>query len=1111
MKHDPIPGAAPQVTEPVLKSDSFQFGHWQVETRTCSLRHVHDGSETQVEPRAMDVLSVLCHRAGNILSADDLLHLCWDGLVVGENQVHKAITQLRRALRDSVTQPTYIENIRKRGYRTLAPVSFPPGHGLAPPVDHWSRRSPYVGLNPFGADHRSVFCGRDGAVTRLSAAVAAQVAVGRAFTLVLGPSGSGKTSLIQAGLLPALLHGPGTVRVAAAAGLDLGDAGDVPLATALGGTLLDLEVEGAPLFPGWNAEALGSGLLAAVDAGLWLSQASDPRQVGQRFALFIDRLEALFDPTVDAARGPLLAALDRLARTDRFVVISACRNDFYADLAREPYLMAGKETGGHFDLAPPTRAEIMQMIRSPAAIADLRFGIDTASDTRLDDILCDGVADNPDALPLLQYTLEQLYQQRSPGRELTITAYHGLGGIDGAIGRRADAILADLPPAAQAALPRIFSLIVALGGGDGAPRGLRAPWSALSGPNERRLVQTFVDERLFVSRMHGAEPVFGVAHEALLRQWPRAIAWITEHHQALRIRARLEGEAQQWLVDGRRADRLLRRGRPLAEAVELLTVRAVPLSAEVAALINASSRQARRADRLRLGAVAGFALVALVAVVMGFQARTAEQLADQRRQEAEGLVDFMLGDLTQKLQPLAKLDLMGGVAEKALTYLTAEDPGRVPGPLRLRQAKALLTLADVNRSRGNVDAALTALGRAEALLNVNLAEGPVNGELLKNAGAVAFWFGQIALDRGQLDEAAARFGQYRDHAQRMVDISSDDADAWVELSYALSSLGSLKARRGAEGDAIADFKRSIDLKEKALDRQGGDPSLLAGIANGLSWLAHSKAQAGDLDEAASLYDRQREKLENLLLLEPLATNWRYRLALAVKLKAQVLRALGNDREALADIARATALLDECLLKEPDNQLWLSDRADTLLVKARALIATQAVVEGAMALDAAMADIDQASRQDSADEIILPRLRANALLLRAHIQGLKGRTDEALENISAAESLVPSLPGRMENDKLRAIIHANILLARADLERQQGKRDRAIPICRQARDRLAPFVPNSKDFRLLDPWVRAAMCSGDQETAAGSAAILKETGYRESMYLNNIRRQEQETE
>lgn len=1099
MANDPIPGAAQQVTEPVLKSDSFQFGNWQVETRTCSLRHIQDGSETQVEPRAMDVLSVLCHRAGNILSADDLLHLCWDGLVVGENQVHKAITQLRRALRDSVTRPTYIENIRKRGYRTLAPVSFPPGHGLAPPVDHWSRRSPYVGLNPFGADHRSVFFGRDGAVARLSAAVAAQMAVGRAFMLVLGPSGSGKTSLIQAGLLPGLLHGPGTVRVAAAAGLDLGDAGDVPLATALGGALLDLEVEGAPLFPGCNAEALGNGLLVAADAGKWLSQTSDPRQVGQRFALFIDRLEALFDPAADAARAPFLAALDRLARTDRFVIISACRNDFYPDLAREPHLMAGKEKGGHFDLAPPTRAEIMQMIRSPAAIAELRFGIDLDNNTRLDDMLCDGVADNPDALPLLQYTLEQLYQQRSPGRELTIAAYRALGGIEGAIGRRADAILAGLPPAAQAALPRIFSLIVAVGGGDGAPRGLRAPWSALSGPDERRLVQTLVDERLFVSLMHGAEPVFGVAHEALLRQWPRAVEWITEHHQALRIRARLEGETQQWLADGKRTDRLLRRGRPLAEAVELLTTRAVPLSAEVTDLINASARQARRADRLRLGAVIGFALVAFVAVIMGLEARKAEQLADQRRQEAEGLIDFMLGDLTQKLQPLARLDLMGGVAEKALAYLTAEDPGRVPGPLRLRQAKALLTLADVNRSRGNIDAALTALGRAEVLLHVNLTEGPVDGELLKNAGAAAFWFGQIAFDQGRTKEALVRFEQYRDFAQQMVRLDESNIDATIELSYALSSLGTTLMRLGDAEAAVAASSRSVELKRLALIQRPEDRSLLAGLANGLSWLAQTELQNGNLGEAAKFYQQQHDVLLTVSRLEPEAPVWKFRLAVALKLQAQLLLAQGDIDAAQNALLSAERLVLECLAKEAGNQRWQAEYADIRLAYSRTLLLLGDLEAADTQISAALGAVDRLLTSAAQDDAFL-RKRVQILVLRALLRQRQGRISDAALDVDMAGTVIRSLTGSGADDKLRAILVSSVHLTRSDIERRTGKPDTAVRSCQQAMESLSGFIGTSNDFRILDLWVRASACARTPTVGSAAAATLSQMGYRDPLYL-----------
>lgn len=1095
-------GANADLTSPPkdqpLKSERFQFGQWQVETRTCVIRHVSEPVETQVEPRAMDVLSALCHRAGSILSADDILHLCWDGIAVGENQVHKAVAQLRRALRDSATQPAYIENIRKRGYRTVAPVTFPPGHTMAQTVDLWSRQSPYVGLNPFGAEHASVFFGRDAALARLAACLSAQEAAGRPLVLVLGPSGSGKTSLIQAGLLPSMRLGMGPIWIKDSAYLDLGDVGGVALTTALGGALLDLELEGQPLFVGQSAEALGTRL--AGEEGGHILRTAMADGVGQRFALFIDRLEVLFSPAAAGAaqRALFLTALDRVARSGPFVVIAACRNDFYPDLAREPLLMAGKETGGHFDLAPPSRAEIVQMIRLPAQVAGLSFGVDPVSNVSLDDLLCDGVMDNPDALPLLQYTLQQLYQQRSPSRELTIQAYRALDGIEGAIGRRADAILAGLPPAAQAALPRIFSLIVAAGGQDGTARGLLAPWSALRGEPERLLVQTFVEERLFVSRAHGKEPVIGVAHEALLRQWPRAVAWVAEHLQALRIRARLEGEARQWLAEGKRADRLLRQGRPLEEARELYRSRTVPLSPDVEALVNASARHARRADWLRLGAVAGFALIALVAAALGYQARRAETLAAQRREEAEGLVDFMLGDLTEKLQPLAKLDLLDGVAQKAMAYLTAEDAGRVPGPLRLRQAKALLTLADVSRSRGDLGGARRALGQAEKLLAVNLAEGPVDAALLKSAGAVAFWFGQLATDQGALDEAETYYGRYRDLAQRMATLWPDDPDAWIELSYALSNIGGLKLRKGNAPQAAANFEASVRLKRQALTRRPDDRSLTAELANSLSWQANAEAQQGRLDVAAQLYVQQRQVLQDLRHQEPDAPLWSYRIALADRLHGVLLAALGRSDDALATLEDAAQQMDIILRKEPGNQLWRTSQVDILLQSTRVMLVLGRMAAVKTNLSRTFAQIDDVLAANPGNDV-MQRHAATARMLLARYLLRSNQPEPAMNEAIKAETFIRPKDGWEIKDKLKAILLADILLLRAEISRRQGADGAATDLCREAIDRLRSFAAGG-DFRVLDPWTRAHGCTGDRSAVATAVQALQQMGYRDPDYV-----------
>jgi eukaryotic-like serine/threonine-protein kinase len=1084
-----------------LKINRFQFGDWQVSTQSCTLRHVEEAAETQIEPRAMDVLSTLCLNAGKILSAEDLLHLCWDGIVVGENQVHKVIAQLRRALRDSATAPRYIENIRKRGYRTVAKVSVPPEHAHGSVDEIWSRESPYVGLDPFDAAHAAVFFGRDSAITRLRETLIAQIGAGRALVLVLGPSGSGKTSLVQAGLLPGLMRDTGSFRIGGAATLDLGDIGTVPLLTALGGVLLDLERDGEPLFAGQSGASIGAGLTEASTALCEGFRPAGQAQGGEKFVLFVDRLEALFSAPAAGPpqRGPFLTALDRLARSGLFIVIAACRNDFYPDLAKEPVLMEGKAAGGHFDLAPPNRTEIAQIIRLPAEIAGLSFGAAPDSDDHLDDLLCDGAADSPDALPLLQYTLEQLYLQRGPGRELTMAAYRALGGIDGVIGRRAEAILSGVAGPSQAALPRIFSLIVAAGAADGSVRSLRAPWSVLTTQDERTLVRTLVAERLFVSHVSDKEAVFGVAHEALLRQWPRAVAWIAEHLQALRTRSQLEGLARQWTAEGRRTDRLLPRGKPLEEARDLLNRAVVPLSAEVKALIAASVRQAKRAERLRLGALTGFAVIALAAVLLGFRASQAEGVAALRLQEAEALTDYMLGDLTEKLRPLGRLDLLDGVAQKALGYLTAEDAGRVPGASRLRQAKALQTLADVDRSRGNVDAALKALTQAEALLQVNLAEGPADRELLKTSGTVSFWFGQIALDQGRIEDAEQRFTEYRGFAQRMTALDPDDTDASIELSYALSSLGSLKLRQGKEDAAAANFEQSIALKRRALDRRLEDRSLTAELADSLSWLASAEAERGHLESAADLYDQQRNALEGLRRVQPDAPVWSYRLALANKLKGALLVALGRTTDALVDLDRAVGQIEDSLRREPDNRRWQSERIAIRLQTAKIYLALRRSADAMSDVAAAQTDIDRAINVNPADDI-LQRELAQAHLLRSIALLQQGKMGEAENDSGGSEDLAGISADREKKDKFKTILQSTVLLARAEIDRKRGSLDAARRSCQEAADDLRAIAQSSNDFRVLDPWVRATLCSDDRKSAASSIAALARMGYRDIDYL-----------
>lgn len=604
---------------------AFQFGAWLVDPSTNTIENA-DG-QRQMEPRTMDVLVALCNARGHVLSADDLLQQCWGSTVYGDSPVHKNIAHLRRLLGDSARAPAYIETIRTRGYRTVATLDFDAHKTIdttgATDVKAWEGGSPFRGLLAFDAWHADVFFGRDEEVGNLYDAVAEQVRGGLALTLVLGPSGSGKTSLIQAGLLPALARtrGADQVGVLAATTFALLGQGEQTLFTDMAGALLALQWGEHMAFPGENAISLGRRLEHDCDsvgtALLALLATHAPDRPLMRFGVFLDGFEALFNNSriVESERVAFLHTLDQLARGGAALLIVACRNDFYPSIVRYPLLTGSRRHGGHFDLGAPGLSDIAQIIRRPAAAAKLTFGVDPATHARLDDILCESAAASADALPLLQYCLDELYRLRGADGELGFEKFHQLGDLEGAIGQHAEQVVLGLTGAQRATLPHLMSLVTVLSVDGEHVTSQRAPLSALRGDAANQTLTALIGSRLFVTDLAGATPVFGIAHDAILRRWPRMNDWIAAHRNALRARGRLAQQAARWRDGGRPADLLLSRGPMLAEASELMQAGVLTLTGAERELVYASQRRARQRVRLRWMAMTLALVVVLVLVL----------------------------------------------------------------------------------------------------------------------------------------------------------------------------------------------------------------------------------------------------------------------------------------------------------------------------------------------------------------------------------------------------------------------------------------------------------------------------------------------------------------
>ncbi|MYN42524.1 AAA family ATPase [Duganella sp. FT109W] len=1079
-----------------MNHKSFRFGEWRVDPATNTLSC--GVLNRQLEPRAMDVLLYLCRHPHVVVSAETLLDACWGNVSPSDNAIHKIITQLRRALDDSAAEPRYIETIRKRGYRLLAELSYDDEVSQG----SWLHASPFRGLEAFEEQHAAIFFGRKLSVDQLVQVVVAQAQAACAMVLVLGPSGAGKTSLVQAGLIPALKAGAAPaesgIAISSHVQLDCADMGQSGLLETLASVLLDAEIGERLLFENTSAAALAQRLANDLPGLIEQLQARLP---AIQLLLFIDRFEAVFRlPHIsDADRAVFINVLDQLARSGTMQLVLACRNDFYPHLASYPALMNLKLSGGHYDLTPPGSADIAQIVRHPAQVAQLRYTVDDKGEG-LDDVLCHAARSGPDSLPLLQYCLQELYRQRTPDGELTHAAFHAMGGLEGAIGARAEQVISALGAAQIAALPHVLSQLVLVAEDESTVSSRRVPWSALRNDAENKLVQALVDAHLFVSDLQGGAPTFGIAHEALLRRWPRVVEWIEEHRQALQIRSRISAQANRWQDSGRKRDMLLPSGTQTNQARQLLATSSFGLTPQEQSFIQSSLQSERRGERLRMAVMIVVTSLALLAAGLGIAARSAQTQAEARSAEAEDLMGYMLGDFVEKLRPIGKLDLLDSVSNRALKYLSDPSRSTDTAVAQAQHARSLQLISEVRISRSDPLGASAALSVGRGILQRQLQTRPNDLSLLKSAGENAFWLGQIDFDQKNWDKAQLYFNEYLTYANRQAIVAPNDVNSWIEQSYAHNTLGTLAWQRGDIRSAAKEFELSVELKTRAYAATPKDNQLAADLADSLSWQATAQIQFGQLTHAASLYERALVLLQSLHLSHPTDTSWVDHLTGAQLRQSELKQAMGDMAGSHLDAERAFALLQSMVEKDPSNSNW---QRKMYIAELRVLDTNQDqdLTKALVHLEKLEKIFSDLSKQE-------PKT-INRQVTVAVVQQRKAAILTQLGKLdSAAVALKPALD-KLNQLYLTASADITIrkslidsLLLSAELSSMQSLPD-AVKPCEQVRTLLRPVVNGSADFQLLAPWVQAHLCLNKSEEVNPVKRQLDAMSYRDPGYLSYV--------
>ena len=730
----------------------------------------------------------------------------------------------------------------------------------------WKKGSPFRGLQSFDFEHAPIFFGRTKAIGDVLEALRRQASNGCAFVLVLGMSGGGKSSLARAGVMPMLtqpgvIEGVGMWRRAIYRPSDVRGDLFLGLATAL------LKENGLRL-PDMTPEEMGEVLRQSPTAALALiktslaQDATDLEQKGQggkkpqaRLALLVDQMEEIFtqDWVTDKDRERFVECLDKLARSDRVWVVATFRSDLYPKCATVPKLVELKEGAGQYDLMPPTATEIGQMVRLPTRAAGLRFEEDPSSNERLDDMLRDAAAARPELLPLLQFTLQELYERRREDGTLTLEAYKALGGVEGSLAKRAEAVYEELPSQVREALPKVLEkLIHVRSGAQEAIGRRRAQLEDFDTEEQQKLVEAFIEARLFVTELDEDVAAVMVTHEALLWHWPRVQEWVEQNRENLRVHSRIAAAAERWIKENRNADLLLPTGKPLEEGKSLIEA-GVTLNVYEQAFIDDSMKAERKRRNIKRAVVAMLAVMAVTATGGAIVATQQKQIAEEQRaraqveaQTAQRTSDFIVGlfEVSDPSEARGNEILAREILDAGATRIDSElaDEPEI-------QAKLMDTIGKVYTSLGLFNEAIPLLRRSvDQRKGLQVPETEI-ADSLNNLGEV------LAL-KAELDEAEAAYEEALEKRRAIY------GEKHPLIADTLSGLAYVKTLRGEFAESELLLRQALDMRRETL---GGENEA---VAENLEELGLALYDQGEYEPAEQLVTDALKMRRDLLGMDP---------------------------------------------------------------------------------------------------------------------------------------------------------------------------------------------------------------------------------------------------
>ena len=471
-------------------------------------------------------------------------------------------------------------------------------------------------------------------------------------------------------------------------------------------------------------------------------------------------------------------------------------------------------------------------------------------------------------------------------------------------------------------------------------------------------------------------------------------------------------------------------------------------------------------------------------------ALAAQNEAEKRRAQAEDLINFMVGDLRTKLEPVGRLDVLDDVARKTLQYVSSSEPGAMTAGELARNAKVLHQVGEVNIAQGKLDDAMRAFGQSVTLSSAAAKRAPRDPVVRLSLGTSHFWLGNGYRLQGNLPKARRHLTEYMNVAEQLAREYPENDEYRLERAYGHSNVAMILEAQGQYREALVHHSVTRAIKSERLAADPSNAEKQADVAMTLNKMGFVLQRLGDLRGALESFERELMMYRLLARSDPSHSRWKERVAVSHSYAASAREALGDYDAAFALREQELAANRELHTRDPQNAEWQRNLAVSLWRRGNLLRirgAHEAALTDYAAAEALVEPLirrDPTRRSWQRDRAVIRVGHARTLLASGHADEARRMAADAASALQSLSSLDTILP--------RYVADAQLVLG--DASAAAGDRPAAQRAWLRAHDALRDTARSTTDLETLDTWAQVLLRLGRDAEATPVAARLRDAGY-----------------